>query len=116
MLVGSPRPNTYPALPEPASANVGQRQKRSIDSSPPQKQELVKETVPDPDSGNGYTQITVNPDPGKSVGVGQKAPATVDLGPNTSVDPVTQKISDDFKSVQQEASIYLKNKFAEMAA
>ncbi|WP_343078172.1 membrane-targeted effector domain-containing toxin [Pseudomonas sp.] len=116
MLVGSPRPNTYPALPEPASANVGQRQKRSIDSSPPQKQELVKETVPDPDSGNGYTQITVKPDPGKSVGVGQKAPANVDLGPNTSVDPVTQKISDDFKSVQQEASIYLKNKFAEMAA
>ncbi len=115
MQIGSPRLNTYSVQPE--SANVVQRQKRSIDPNPPKEQELVKEVVPVPgSSGSGYTEITVNPSPGKSVGVGQKVPVPVDLGANTSVDPVTQEISNAFKTVQQEASIFLKKKFAEMAA
>ncbi|NVZ71481.1 type III effector protein, HopAC1 family [Pseudomonas costantinii] len=66
-------------------------------------------------SGGGYEEVSVNPDPGKSVGSGQKVPVPVYLGPNINVDPVTQKIANAFNTVEQEASNFLKKKFAEMA-
>lgn len=112
---------TQPARPSDSSdhqnASTHQRHRRSIDSSPSPNQELVKEVVSAPDSsGGGYVEVNVKTDPGKTVGVGQKAPVPVNLGSNTSVDPVTQEIQGAFKTVQEEASIFLKNIFAERTA
>ena len=113
MHIGPPRLDAYSVLPESAPT----RHKRSIDSSPPDDQKLVQQTVPAPDSSaSGYIDVNVNPDPGKSVGAGQKTPLPVVLEPNTNLDPVSQEIRGAFKTVQEEASIFLKNKFAEMAA
>lgn len=73
--------------------------------------------MPDTNSSkDGYTQVNVDPDPGKGVGAGEKVPVPVNLGPNINVDPVTQKVSGAFKTVKEEASIFLQTKFAEMAA
>ncbi|MEO8491127.1 membrane-targeted effector domain-containing toxin [Pseudomonas sp.] len=109
MQVGSPPFGTYPALPEPDSATVGQRKKRSLDSSPSKEQALVQGVAPAPGS-------SVTSDPDKGVGAGEKVPVPVDLGPNINVEPVTQKVSGAFKTVKEEASIFLKNTFAKMAA
>ncbi|KRP59579.1 type III effector protein, HopAC1 family [Pseudomonas trivialis] len=65
--------------------------------------------------GGGFEEVSVNPDPGKNVGTGEKLPVPIDLGLNINIDPVTKKISDAFKSVDQEASIFLKKTFAQMA-
>ena len=60
--------------------------------------------------------VVDNPTLDKNIGTGQKVTVPVDVGPNPSVDPATVEINESFKSVSQEASIFLKKKFAEMAA
>jgi hypothetical protein len=95
----------------------GTRTTRSLDTKAPKDQQLVQEVQPEPASqGGGYGQVTVDPDPGKSVANSQKEPVPVNLGPNINVDPVAKEISKAFKSVEQEASDFLKEKFAQMKA
>lgn len=124
MQIGPPFNSPYTALPRhqrsPSNdsqqqSNANQRHRRSIDPKPPIEQELVQQVVPAPQSPGDYREQSVNPDPGKKVGQEQKNIIPTDIGPNINVDPVVQKISDSFKSVTQEASIFLKKKFAEMA-
>lgn len=112
---------TEPALPSDRNghqeASAHPRHRRSIDSSPPNNQEVVQEVVPNTNSSKGgYVEVNVNPDPNKGIGVGEKAPEPVNSDSNINVDPVTQEISGAFKTVKEEASIFLKKKFAEMAA
>lgn len=124
MQIGTPLFNPFltPTEPKPVSENnafpatTSPRQRRSVDYSPPKNQELVQEVKPAPESsGGGFEEVIVNPDPGKNVGNVQKVPVPVDLGLNINVDPVTQEVSKSFKTVSEEASIFLKKKFAERA-
>lgn len=91
------------ALPPPITTHLplptNPRLKRSIDEAP-----SAQNTVVD------------NPRFDKNIGTGQKVTVPADVGPNPSVDPATVEINESFKTVSQEASIFLKKKFAEMAA
>ncbi|WP_294737208.1 DUF6543 domain-containing protein [uncultured Pseudomonas sp.] len=93
------------------------RGKRAIDTSAPKDQQLELNITARPSSeGGGYTQTSVDPDPGKSVGNSQKTVTPVNLGLNINVDPAAKEISRAFKSIEQEASDFLKEKFAQMKA
>lgn len=95
----------------------GRRNTRSIDPTAPKDQQLVEEVQSKPESqGGGYGTVTVDSDPGKRVANTQKDPVLVNLGPNINVDPAAREISKSFKSVEQEASDFLKEKFAQMKA
>lgn len=94
------RPEAFP-LPINASApmSTNQRSKRSIDAAP--------------SAQNTFSDI---PQSDKNTGTGQKVTVPVDVGSNPSLDPATGELNEAFKNVSQEASIFLKKKFAEMAA
>ncbi|MGY2377201.1 dermonecrotic toxin domain-containing protein [Pseudomonas sp. SDO524_S393] len=115
MQIATQRFSLYPAPDAPLSQqeNNNVRQKRSIDASEPKDQEVVQ-TVKSTPSGDGYEEVSVNPDPGKRVGVGEKTPASVDLGVNINIDPIAQDISNSFNSAEQEASSFLKTLFASL--
>lgn len=91
------------ALPPPIITHLPTsttpRSKRSVDDDP-----SVQNSVSD------------NPKPDKNIGIGQKVTVPVNVGPNPSVDPASGEINEAYKTVSQEASIFLKKKFAEMAA
>ncbi|WP_178122335.1 dermonecrotic toxin domain-containing protein, partial [Pseudomonas karstica] len=82
----------------------------------PKEEQLVQEVKPEPASNGGYKQESVDPDPGKKVANSQKVSVPVNIGPNINIDPVAQKISSEFKTIEQDASGFLKKKFAEMKA
>lgn len=58
--------------------------------------------------------MSVDPSPGKDVENSQKVPPPIDVGLNINVDPVAKHISSAFKTVEQKASDFLKEKFAEL--
>lgn len=81
------------------STHARRRDRRAIDTNPSDK-----------------NSVSNNSEPDKNIGTGQKVTAPVDVGSNPSIDPATAELSQSFKTVSEEASIFLKNKFAEMAA
>lgn len=108
-------PWNHSAHDQSTASNTGYRNKRSIDSSAQADQQLVQEVRPAPAAqGGGYTEVSVDPDPGKGVDNSQKVPIPIDVGLNINVDPVAKHISSAFKTVEQEASDFLKEKFAEL--
>ncbi|WP_259741052.1 membrane-targeted effector domain-containing toxin [Pseudomonas poae] len=111
-------PPTIPtpeAGPEAPPAHHGIRIKRHIDSAPPKQQLLGVEVKPDPTS-DGYVEVNVDLAPGKNVANTDKTPTPINLGPNINIDPSAEAISGAFKTVEQQASDFLKKKFAEMKA
>lgn len=110
-------PHQYTAADQPDESSPSQRRRREINEKAPDEQQLVLAIKPNALSqGGGYKQTSVDPDPGKSVANSQKTPTATDLGLNINVDPATKEISKAFKSIEQEASDFLKEKFAEMKA
>lgn len=110
-------PRHYTSDDQPAESSPRRRGRREIDQKAPDEQQLVQTIKPNaPSQGGGYRQATVDPDPGKSVANSQKTPTPTNLGLNINVDPVTKEISKAFKSVEQEASDFLKRQFAQMKA
>ncbi|WP_158682855.1 dermonecrotic toxin domain-containing protein [Pseudomonas sp. LG1D9] len=111
----SATPWNHSANDQPTASNTGYRNKRSIDSSAQADQQLVQEVRPAPATqGGGYTEVSVDPSPGKDVENSQKVPPPIDVGLNINVDPVAKHISSAFKTVEQKASDFLKEKFAEL--
>lgn len=100
MHIGTQRVSPYPALTEPTLLPENKRdpipldvrQKRAIDSRSPEHQERVLDVRP----------VDLSPDSGFATA-------------NIDIDPATQEITDSFKSVEQEAAHFLKNKFAVFA-
>lgn len=102
---------------QPDSPSTQAHRKRSIDSTAPIEQQLVVDIKPEsPSRNDSYVETVVDPDPGKSVANDQKTSLPVNLGLNINIDPAAKAISTSFKSVEQEASIFLKEKFAQMKA
>lgn len=102
---------------QPDESSPSQRGRRAINAKAPDEQQLVLAINPNALSqGGGYKQTSVDPDPGKSVANSQKTPTATNLGLNINVDPATEEISKAFKSIEQEASDFLKEKFALMKA
>ena len=94
-----------------------QRQKRTTDAHPPSGQALAQAFKPvRPATGSATKEVGHTYDPGKGVGIGQKAPVLVNPGANPSIDSIAEQISGEFNSVEQEASIFLSNVFAEKQA
>lgn len=98
------------------SAAPGVRQKRSIGASEPKDQKIVqavKSTLRS--SGGAYEDASVNPDLGNRARPGDKIPPATAPEVTINTDSATQDISDSLLSVEQEASNFLKKKFAELA-
>lgn len=101
MQIGTPRVNAYPTWIEPTrlsesnhpAANPGARQKRALH----------------------FEEARVNPAVGKQAGLGEKLPSAANPSITLNTDPATQEINDSLISVEQEASNFLKKKFAEFA-
>ena len=85
-----------------------QRHKRTTDAHLPSRQA--------PATGTATKEVRHTYDPGKGVDVGQKAPVLVNLGANPSIDSIAEQICGEFNSVEQEASNFLSNLFAEKKA
>ncbi|MFB3302790.1 dermonecrotic toxin domain-containing protein [Pseudomonas sp. AMR01] len=124
MHIGTQRVSPYPASTEPKlpsennadPADAVVRHKRSINSSSPNDQELVQEVrLIGKSPGRGFEEVSVNPDPGKRVGLAEKVPPSTLPDLNINVDPAVREITDSFNSVEQEAANFLKKKFAEFA-
>lgn len=124
MHIGNRRISPYLALNEPKlppenerdPINPGVRQKRAIDSRSPAYQELVPQVrLLDGSPENGFETVSVNPDPDKRIGLGEKVPPQATLGRNIDIELATQEITDSFNSVEQEAAQFLNKKFAEFA-
>lgn len=93
------------------------RNKRAISDNAPKDQQLEVEVTQLPASkGGGYTETTIDPNPGKEVENTDKQAPPVNIGLNINVDPVAKEISKSYKSIEQEASDFLKEKFAQMKA
>ncbi|WP_256659350.1 membrane-targeted effector domain-containing toxin [Pseudomonas sp. KBW05] len=88
-----------PALSHQENAHPPTRDKRAINSNPSQE-----------------NSVSDNPEPDKNIETGQKVSVPANVGPNPSIDPVTTELNESYKTVSQEASLFLKKKFAEMAA
>lgn len=107
----------YPTLTEPKlppenecdPINPGVRQKRAIDSRSPAYQELVPQVrLLDGSPESGFETVSVNPDPDKRLGPGEKIPLQTNLGRNFNIELATQEITDSFNSVEQEAAQFLR--------
>ena len=98
---------------EPYSRATQSRQKRSLDQSPPDEQLLIETVKPGASKagGNGYELISINPDPGKTVGVGEKTVIPVALGRNLDIDSYAEHLTMDFKSATQNAAQTVKQLF-----
>ncbi|WP_424087686.1 dermonecrotic toxin domain-containing protein [Pseudomonas sp.] len=89
---------------------------RTSYSTGPKEQQLVTEMKPEASRSGVYVETAVDPDPGKRVANSEKTPVPVNVGLNINIDPVAKKISQAFNSVEQEASLFLKDRFAKMKA
>ncbi|WP_455824547.1 dermonecrotic toxin domain-containing protein [Pseudomonas graminis] len=110
-----------PQLPathgQPGAQSPNMSLNRVSYSTGPKEQQLVTEMKPEASSRSGvYVETVVDPDPGKRVANSQKTPVPVNVGLNINIDPVAAVISKAFKSVEQEASLFLKERFAELKA
>ena len=102
-----------PYISAPYSGATQGRQKRALDQRPPDEQLLIQTLKPGAsnDGGTGYDLISVNPDPGKTVGVGEKTVTPVVLGRNLDIDSYAEHLARDFKTATQDAARTVKQMF-----
>ncbi|WP_073524016.1 dermonecrotic toxin domain-containing protein [Pseudomonas fluorescens] len=104
---------SQPSYAPHSPGTVLNRQRRALDQSPAEDQFLVENVrrAPSNSGGDGYERVSVNPDPGKTVGNLDKTIVPVDIGINIDSTTYTETLTSDFKSVTQDAAQIVKRLF-----
>lgn len=113
MQMNNALPTQRPYTAEPPSGATLSRQRRAIDQSPNNEQYLVESVRRDlsNNGGDGYELVSVNHDPGKTVGAHDKTIVPVDVGINIDSASNAENLALAFKSVTQDAAQTVKQLF-----